>query len=30
MSKHNVEGNRFEDISALTNNYSVPADGCNK
>jgi regulator of cell morphogenesis and NO signaling len=27
--EHENEGARFEEISRLTNNYSVPADGCN-
>lgn len=26
---HNHEGERFRTISSLTNNYSVPSDGCN-
>lgn len=29
MNEHDVEGDRFKDIAALTNNYSVPKDGCN-
>jgi regulator of cell morphogenesis and NO signaling len=27
--EHNVEGDRFKEISKLSNNYSVPEDGCN-
>lgn len=27
--EHDVEGERFRKIAELTNNYSVPADGCN-
>ncbi len=27
--EHHVEGERFEKISALTNNYATPPDGCN-
>ncbi|WKW46515.1 iron-sulfur cluster repair di-iron protein [Myroides sp. JBRI-B21084] len=27
--EHVAEGERFEKIAALTNNYQVPADGCN-
>lgn len=29
MNEHDVEGDRFKDIASLTNNYSVPEDGCN-
>lgn len=27
--EHEAEGDRFERISGMTNNYSIPADGCN-
>ena len=27
--EHNVEGERFKEISKLSNNYSIPEDGCN-
>jgi regulator of cell morphogenesis and NO signaling len=27
--EHNVEGERFKEISKLSNNYSIPKDGCN-
>jgi regulator of cell morphogenesis and NO signaling len=27
--EHNVEGKRFQEISNLSNNYSIPKDGCN-
>jgi len=27
--EHEAEGDRFEQISGMTNNYSVPADACN-
>ncbi len=29
MSEHDVEGERFKKISQITNNYTVPDDGCN-
>jgi len=29
MHEHSVEGDRFEEIVKLTNNYTVPADACN-
>lgn len=29
MQEHDIEGERFRKISALTNNYTTPADGCN-
>jgi regulator of cell morphogenesis and NO signaling len=29
MQEHEVEGNRFRKISELSNNYTMPADGCN-
>lgn len=29
MHEHNVEGERFRQIAALSNNYTTPADGCN-
>jgi regulator of cell morphogenesis and NO signaling len=29
MHEHDTEGVRFRKIAALTNNYQVPADGCN-
>lgn len=29
MQEHDNEGERFRQISALTNNYNPPADGCN-
>ncbi|HTO15292.1 MAG TPA: iron-sulfur cluster repair di-iron protein [Edaphocola sp.] len=29
MHEHDGEGERFRKISALTNNYTVPEDGCN-
>ena len=28
MQEHSAEGTRFEEIAALTNNYTPPADGC--
>lgn len=28
MEEHDTEGERFREISALTNNYTPPADGC--
>jgi regulator of cell morphogenesis and NO signaling len=27
--EHEAEGDRFEQISAMTNNYTIPADACN-
>lgn len=29
MNEHTVEGDRFAKISELSNNYTIPADGCN-
>lgn len=29
MHEHNTEGERFRKIAALTNNYTLPEDGCN-
>ncbi len=29
MSEHDVEGDRFKNISELSNNYKTPDDGCN-
>ncbi|MEZ5037401.1 MAG: iron-sulfur cluster repair di-iron protein [Chitinophagales bacterium] len=29
MHEHDAEGERYRKISALTNNYTVPEDGCN-
>ena len=29
MEEHENEGNRFEKIVAISNNYTPPADGCN-
>ena len=29
MSEHEIEGERFKKISQITNNYTVPDDGCN-
>ena len=29
MHEHDTEGDRYRKISALTNNYTVPEDGCN-
>jgi len=29
MSEHDIEGERFKKISQITNNYTVPDDGCN-
>ncbi|NCA85049.1 MAG: iron-sulfur cluster repair di-iron protein [Clostridia bacterium] len=29
IHEHDTEGDRFKKISALSDNYSVPADGCN-
>lgn len=29
MMEHDTEGDRFRKISSLTNNYTVPEDGCN-
>ncbi len=29
MQEHDVEGRRFEKISALTNDYTAPSDACN-
>lgn len=29
MSEHDVEGERFKKISGLSNNYTIPDDGCN-
>jgi len=29
MEEHLTEGGRFREIASLTNNYKVPADGCN-
>lgn len=29
MNEHEAEGERFRTISALTNNYATPEDGCN-
>lgn len=28
MAEHQTEGNRFDEISRLSNNYQVPEDGC--
>jgi regulator of cell morphogenesis and NO signaling len=28
MHEHDIEGARFRTISELTNNYTVPEDGC--
>lgn len=28
MAEHDMEGERFRQIAALSNNYTVPADGC--
>ncbi len=28
MTEHDVEGGRYREISGLTNNYTVPSDGC--
>ena len=29
IQEHDIEGDRFKKISALSGNYTVPADGCN-
>ncbi|MFA6677026.1 MAG: iron-sulfur cluster repair di-iron protein [Bacteroidales bacterium] len=29
MTEHDIEGERFRQISKLTNNYAMPEDGCN-
>ena len=29
MNEHTDEGERFERLAELTNNYTPPADGCN-